>query len=45
MGNGVPCPYEGKPSGESDYYAVLFEDPDRIKLEVVFALGYYEPSH
>jgi len=42
---GVSCLYEGKPRGEDDYYAVFFEDPDRIKIEVVYAPGYCEPHH
>lgn len=37
--------YDGKPQGDSDYYAVFFEDPDRIKIEVVFAKGYCSPNH
>ncbi len=41
----IPCLYEEKPSGESDYYAVFFEDPDRIKIEVVYAPGYCDPIH
>ncbi len=32
--------YDGSPQGNDDYYAVLFEDPDRIKLEVVYAPNY-----
>ncbi len=42
---GIKCLYEGTPRGESDYYTVFFEDPDRIKVEVVFAPGYCEASH
>ena len=42
---GIPGLYEGKPGGDSEYYAVFFEDPDRIKLEVVFAPGYCSPEH
>lgn len=41
----IQCLYEGKPQGESDYYAVFFEDPDRIKVEVVYASGYCDSSH
>ena len=43
--NGIPSLYEGQPTGDPDYYAVFFEDPDRIKLEVVYAPGYCEPHH
>ncbi len=41
----ISCLYDKTPSGEDDYYAVFFEDPDRIKLEVVYAPGYCEPDH
>lgn len=43
--SGIAVLYEGQPRGEDDYYAVFFEDPDRIKIEVVHAPGYCEPSH
>ncbi len=42
---GIACLYDGQPKGEPDYYAVFFEDPDRIKIEVVFAPGYCDPNH
>lgn len=42
--NGIPCLYENGPSGDDDYYAVFFEDPDRIKLEVVYAPRYCDPN-
>lgn len=32
--------YSELPQGDCDYYAVYFEDPDRIKLEVVYAPKY-----
>ena len=38
--NNITCLYEKSPSGDDDYYAVYFEDPDRIKIEVVFAPRY-----
>ena len=41
----VACLYEKAPHGEDDYYAVFFEDPDRIKIEVVYAPGYCSPAH
>jgi len=41
----VTCLYEAYPDGGPDYYAILFEDPDRIKIEVVYAPGYCEPHH
>jgi catechol 2,3-dioxygenase-like lactoylglutathione lyase family enzyme len=43
--NGIECLYEKKPNGEEDYYAVFFEDPDRIKIEVVYSPGYCAPEH
>jgi catechol 2,3-dioxygenase-like lactoylglutathione lyase family enzyme len=43
--NSISCLYDGQPAGDPDYYAVFFEDPDRIKIEVVYAPGYCEPSH
>ncbi len=43
--NKVPALYEKKPSGDNDYYAVFFEDPDRLKLEYVFAPNYCDKSH
>lgn len=43
--NDISCLYEKAPSGDDAYYAVFFEDPDRIKLEVVFAPKYCEPSN
>lgn len=42
--NQVDCLYEKSPSGDDDYYAVFFEDPDRIKLEVVYAPRYCHPQ-
>jgi catechol 2,3-dioxygenase-like lactoylglutathione lyase family enzyme len=43
--NKIPALYEGQPAGEDSYYAVFFEDPDRIKIEVVYAPGYCGPEH
>lgn len=37
--------YEGRPIGEDNYYSVFFEDPDRIKLEVVYSPGYCEVGY
>ena len=31
--------------GEDDYYAVFFEDPDRMKLEVVYSPNYCKLDH
>lgn len=35
--------YDGKPSGDDSYYSVFFEDPDRMKIEVVYAPTYCHP--
>lgn len=43
--NEIECLYEKKPTGGDDYYAVFFEDPDRIKIEVVYSPGYCSPEH
>jgi len=40
--NKVEALYENKPFGDSEYYAVFFEGPDRLKLEYVFAPNYCE---
>ncbi len=42
---GINCLYEKKPVGAEDYYAVFFEDPDRIKLEIVYSPGYCSQTH
>ena len=42
--NNIPTLYEGEPTGDDSYYAVFFEDPDRIKLEVVYAPTYCQPE-
>jgi catechol 2,3-dioxygenase-like lactoylglutathione lyase family enzyme len=41
----IPVLYEGRPTGGDNYYSVFFEDPDRIKLEVVYSPGYCEHGH
>ena len=43
--NGVACLYPNEEKGDETYYAVYFEDPDRIKIEVVFAPGYCSAEH
>jgi len=42
LANGIPTLYQEGPEGDEDYYSVLFEDPDRIKIEVDFAPRYCE---
>lgn len=41
----IDCLYEKQPRGAPDYYAVFFEDPDRIKIEVIYSPGYSSPEH
>lgn len=43
--NSIECLYEKSPSGDESYYAVFFEDPDRIKIELVFAPDYCKSHH
>lgn len=45
QGNGIACLYAGRPTGEDNYYSVFFEDPDRIKVEVVYSPGYCDAGH
>lgn len=40
--NGVQSLYQEGPAGDDTYYSVLFEDPDRMKIEVVYAPRYCE---
>lgn len=42
LANGIPSLYQPGPQGDDDYYSVLFEDPDRMKIEVVCAPRYCE---
>lgn len=41
--SGISSLYQNGPDGSDDYYSVLFEDPDRMKIEVVFAPRYCDP--
>lgn len=41
----VSCLYGDGPVGEPNHYQIFFEDPDRIKIEVVYSPGYCEPDH
>lgn len=45
VAKGISVLYEGKPTGDQSYYSVFFEDPDRIKLEIVYAPNYCSKSH
>lgn len=40
--NGLKSLYQDGPEGNDRYYSVLFEDPDRMKIEVVCAPQYCE---
>jgi predicted lactoylglutathione lyase len=43
--NGIPTLYQEGADGNDHYYSVLFEDPDRMKIEVVWAPHYCEKLH
>lgn len=43
--NEIPSLYEKDPTGDDTYYALFFEDPDRIKIELVFSPQYCHHSH
>ncbi len=43
--NNIKCLYEENPHGDDTYYGVFFDDPDRIKLEVVYSPQYCDSSH
>lgn len=43
--DGIECLYEKKTTGESDYYAIFFEDPDRDKIEIVYSPGCCSSDH
>lgn len=40
--NSIQSLYQDGPEGDDHYYSVLFEDPDRMKIEVVCAPQYCE---
>lgn len=40
----IPSLYQEGPAGDDHYYSVLFEDPDRMKLELVFAPKYCDKN-
>lgn len=44
LANNIEVLYEGRPEGNNEYYAVLFEDPDRLKLEYVYAPKYCDEN-
>lgn len=43
--NGIESLYKKGPFGDDNYYAVFFEDPDRLKIEYVFAPNYCKEGH
>lgn len=43
--NGIELLYSEGPSGDANYYALFFEDPDRLKIELVYAPNYCSPAH
>lgn len=43
--NSIECLYDKSPTGDNSYYAVFFEDPDRIKIELVYAPEYCKSHH
>jgi catechol 2,3-dioxygenase-like lactoylglutathione lyase family enzyme len=38
--SGIPSLYQDGADGNDDYYSILFEDPDRMKIEIVYAPNY-----
>lgn len=40
--NNISSLYQDGPDGDDEYYSILFEDPDRMKIEVVYAPRYCE---
>lgn len=42
--NGIRPLYESGPFGDDEYYAVFFEDPDKMKVEVVYAPKYWDKT-
>jgi len=42
--NQIPTLYSEGATGDDEYYALYFEDPDRVKIELVFAPRYCDPS-
>lgn len=43
--NGIKSLYHDGATGDKNYYSVFFEDPDRIKLEVVYSPFYCEKEY
>lgn len=45
MPNAIKCLYENESKGDETYYSVFFEDPDRIKIEIVYSPDYCSADH
>jgi catechol 2,3-dioxygenase-like lactoylglutathione lyase family enzyme len=45
LANEIKPLYQDGPAGDNEYYSVLFEDPDRMKIEVVCAPHYCDKNH
>ncbi len=43
--NNISCLYDNQSKGDETYYSVFFEDPNRIKIEVVYSPGYCSADH
>ncbi len=41
----ISCLYADESKGDETYYSIFFEDPDRIKIEVVYSPGYCSENH
>lgn len=42
--NNIPSLYQAGPEGDDVYYSVLMEDPDRMKIEIVYAPRYCDKN-
>ncbi len=40
VANNISSLYQEGPDGDEEYYSVLFEDPDRMKIEITYAPCY-----
>ncbi len=43
--NQIRCLYETESKGDETYYSIFFEDPDRIKIEIVYSPEYCSERH
>ena len=42
---GIDCLYADNSKVDETYYSIFFEDPDRIKIEVVYSPEYCSLNH